>query len=234
MPEDQAVSTLSTAEMFFAERAFCDWVLVMPTQEITDATSVSFESKQAAFTNPRLSTSAAQERAFVVSSSCERPDKAVDLINYIYENAEVANILNYGIEGKDFEYVSGSDKIIQYPEGIDSSNVGWNRVVSYFGDGMETNVMVPATMDYYDDLRKFNEDAVPTASFGYLFDSSELATQVANCTAVVTEYAPDLIYGVVPEEELDAYLEKLNAELENAGINDIIAENQRQLDEWLK
>lgn len=48
--------------------------------------------------------------------NCERPDKAMDFLNLLYENADLANILNYGIEGKDYVYTEGSDRIISYQE----------------------------------------------------------------------------------------------------------------------
>ena len=43
---------------------------------------------------------------------------------------------------------------------------------------------------------------------------------------------PSLVYGEVPEDELDAYLADLNERLDKAGINEIIEENQAQLDAW--
>lgn len=33
-----------------------------------------------------------------IASTCERPDKAMDLLNLIYSDAEVANLLQYGVE----------------------------------------------------------------------------------------------------------------------------------------
>lgn len=233
VPADQATSMMTPQEMYQSGQAFCDWVLNSPTQAVSDGSNFPFDTRQAAFSNPRLSTSAAQERAFIVADNCERPDKAVDVINYIFENKDVANILNYGIEGKDWEFVEGSDQIIRYPEGISGENVGWNRIVAYFGDGLEIAAMQPATDSYFDELKAFNDSAVVTSSFGYTFDASEYQNELANCNAVVTEYISDLMYGEIAEDELDAYLEKFNSELEIAGINEIIAENQKQFDAWL-
>ncbi len=233
VPADQATSMMTPAEMYQSGQAFCDWVLNSPTQAVSDGASYSFNTRQAAFSNPRLSTSAAQERAFIVADNCERPDKAVDVINFIFENKDVANILNYGIEGKDWEFVEGSDQIIRYPEGVTGENVGWNRIVAYFGDGMDIAAMQPATDSFFEELKAFNDSAVVTSSFGYTFDASEYQNELANCNAVVTEYISDLMYGEISADELDAYLEKFNSELEIAGINDIIAENQKQFEAWL-
>ena len=157
----------------------------------------------------------------------------MDFINLMYENTELANILNYGIEGTDYVYTDGSDKIVTYPEGIDGSTVGWNRAFNMFGDQMEIAQMAPATEDYYTELKEFNDRAVACATLGYSFDATNVATQVSSVSNVVQEYVPSLVYGEIPEAELDAYLEEMNAKLDEAGINEIIEENQAQLDAWL-
>lgn len=53
---------------------------------------------------------------------------------------------------------------------------------------------------------------------------------MAACTTVVAEYRDALFYGLV---DVDTYLKKFNEELKVAGIDEIIAEEQKQLDAWL-
>ena len=53
---------------------------------------------------------------------------------------------------------------------------------------------------------------------------------MAACTTVVAEYRDALLYGLV---DVDSYLEKFNEELKAAGIDEIIAEEQKQFDAWL-
>ena len=132
-------------------------------------------------------SSIVQEKAWGISTTCERPEKAMDFINLMYENTELANILNYGIQGTDYVYTDGSDKIVTYPEGIDGSTVGWNRAFNMFGDQMEIAQMAPATEDYYTELKEFNDRAVACATLGYSFDATNVATQVSSVSNVVQE-----------------------------------------------
>ncbi len=54
--------------------------------------------------------------------------------------------------------------------------------------------------------------------------------QMAACTTVVAEYRDALLYGLV---DVESYLDKFNEELKAAGIDEVIAEEQKQFDAWL-
>ena len=62
-----------------------------------------------------------------------------------------------------------------------------------------------------------------------MFDNSNVATQVAAVANVDAKYAKGLQGGALdPEEYLPQFIEELKA----AGIDDIIAEKQKQFDAW--
>ena len=65
---------------------------------------------------------------------------------------------------------------------------------------------------------------------GFVFDSAPVYDQMAVCTTVVAEYRDALLYGL---GDVDSYLEKFNGKLKSAGIDEIIAEEQKQFDAWL-
>ena len=50
------------------------------------------------------------------------------------------------------------------------------------------------------------------------------------CANVVAQYYTPLMYG---EVDIESTLPKFQADLKNAGIDEIIAEKQAQLDAWL-
>ena len=57
-----------------------------------------------------------------------------------------------------------------------------------------------------------------------------MTTALTAVSAVIGQYAPALECGIVePEETIPAFIDAL----ETAGINEVIAENQAQLDAWL-
>lgn len=164
-----------------------------------------------------------------VTVTSERPDKCVQLLNMIMTNAELANLMNYGIEGTHYNKVS--EHIIELPEGVDFSNMGYGAQIVSFGDSSEIYHKAPFTEEWYDTVDQYSaENAVVSQAFGYVFDSSSVRTQVAAVSSVVQEYNPGLMCGV--QEDVEGRVQEFISALKKAGIEDIIAENQRQFDEW--
>ena len=66
-------------------------------------------------------------------------------------------------------------------------------------------------------------------SFGFDFDLSEVSTQVAGFRNILDEFGKSLYTGSVDPEE---YLPQLEKKLEATGVQDVIHEMQKQIDEW--
>ena len=68
-------------------------------------------------------------------------------------------------------------------------------------------------------------------ALGYSFEiTDEVSSKYSAVTSVIAQYTPIISAGAVDPEQS---LAEFNKALQDAGIDDIIAENQRQLDEWL-
>jgi putative aldouronate transport system substrate-binding protein len=66
-------------------------------------------------------------------------------------------------------------------------------------------------------------------ALGFQYDSSAVKTAVASVNNAIEQYRLALEYGVVdPDVNLPRFIQALK----NAGIDEIIAEKQRQLDAW--
>ena len=165
-----------------------------------------------------------------VTSTCENPEKVVKFLEFLYSNEELANIMNYGIEGTHYVVNEGS-KIISYPDGVDAGSCGYGNFVGTYGDVSQTYQREPLTDEFVANIPQYMYPKAKSSKYlGYTFDPTNVSTQVASVTAVISEYAPSLECGVV---EPDAMIQEFNEKLEAAGINEIIEENQRQLDAWL-
>lgn len=80
----------------------------------------------------------------------------------------------------------------------------------------------------------YTEEAMnnPMKDIGVLYSpSAEASTKIAAITAVVEQYEPSLETGSV---DLDQYYEEFINALKAAGVDDVIAEKQEQLDAFLK
>ncbi len=164
-----------------------------------------------------------------VPSTSKNPEAAVKFLNLLYTNAEVANLLNYGIEGEN--YVDKGDGTIGFPEGVDTSNTSYYFNAAFaVGNYFLLKVWEGNSPTLREDALEANKNAPLSEYMGFAFDNTNVKNEITAATAVYQEYYRGLITGVSdPQKSLPEFLNKL----ETAGINDIIAEKQAQLDEYI-
>lgn len=172
-----------------------------------------------------------------ISSNCENPEKAMQLLNLLYSDSEVVTLLMYGLEGESYEIVEqGEDykKVIDFPEGMDAMNSPYYVTLGVFGNQTLYPVWAPAGLDHYEKLIHFNEVVgspdKQSVALGYAFNYSELSSEYAAVSAVISQYTGAIACGSVnPETQLPTYIQALEA----AGMNKLIEANQSQLDAWM-
>ncbi len=163
------------------------------------------------------------------------PEKAMQMLNMLYTNKEVINLLAFGIEGED--YAVREDGRIGYPEGVDSSNVGYSLAGVLWGFGNEFNAHVWETndADIWEQTRKWNEVGNPdmpyhvSKAYGFRFNSEPVQNELAAVTNVYKEYNMSLECGLLNPDEV---LEEMNERLYAAGLQKILDEKQAQIDAW--
>ncbi len=162
-----------------------------------------------------------------IASGSERPDKAMDFLNFLYENAEVANLMRYGIEGVNYTKIEGSDRLVE-------TNGTYPVNFYHAGNAREMYMAMPATETIFEESDAFENEAKVSPLLGYMFDSSAYQTETATITAAIGKYLPQLQSGASESEEaVLALIDEFNQKLEDAGINDVIKGNQEQLDAYL-
>ena len=78
-------------------------------------------------------------------------------------------------------------------------------------------------------FKEFNDSAIRSNALGFVFDPSNVKTEVAAVQAVFDQYRLPLENGVIdPDENLPKFIQALK----DAGIDTVIAEKQKQLDAW--
>ena len=83
----------------------------------------------------------------------------------------------------------------------------------------------------WEETIELNENSKSSRIMGFSFDSAPVKSEMAQCSTVIDEYLPSLITGASDYEEV---LPEFLSKMELAGSERIVAEKQRQLDEWLK
>ena len=75
-----------------------------------------------------------------------------------------------------------------------------------------------------------NNRALKSKAMGFIFDNTPVHDQYIAVDAVIKQYRDALIYGQV---DVDSYLKEFRDALQEAGIDEIITEKQKQLDVFL-
>ena len=204
---------------------------------LINAVGVNFETFYTVA--PLASTTIASQALWTIPTTCENPEKVMQFLNLLYQERDladdIASMLTDGLEGVSYNVVEslGGSKAIIDIAGVPGT---WNTWTAgaLFGNTFNVPKMLPNEAGIYDELQAFNDEIVSsgrsTDAFGYVFDPSEVSTQVAAVTSVVSQYRGLIGYGAMEAEQV---LPEFLSALEDAGINEIIAENQRQLDLWV-
>lgn len=187
--------------------------------------------------SPYSTTGMYQSVLWGISSNCEEPEKAMQLLNLLYEDGDVLSLLMYGVEGETYEVIEkgeGYQKVIDFPEGMDAMNSPYYVTLGVFGNQNIYPVWAPDTMDHYQQAADFNEkvqsDECKSVALNYSFSHSDYSTEESAVNAVISQYTGAIACGSVdPEKQIPIFVKAL----EDAGINTLIEANQEQFDQWL-
>jgi len=164
------------------------------------------------------------------------PGKALEALAYIYENREAAWLIQHGIEGENWNIVEQDGDAVRgkYVK-EDLTELDYLNPYGLWGDVLAMPIMDDNTSLYakvmraeYDDL--YRSEGRVSGLGGYIFDAAPVSSEVAAVQTVIAQYATSLNCGVLDPEKA---LPEFNSALKDAGLYDIIAENQKQLDAWL-
>lgn len=176
----------------------------------------------------QTSTSVVQTIQWGIPLNCENPEKAMQFLNLMYSDSDIANLFSWGIEGK--HYVVTDGNIIDYPAGVDATTTGYGLNMGWqFGNQFITYVWKGDDPELWTKMKDFNVNAKKSSALGYTYDVTNVKNEVASCTNVVNQYRLALECGVV---DLDEVLPQYIKALKEAGIEKIITEKQKQLDAW--
>ncbi len=179
------------------------------------------------YKEPLSYTSKLSSSLWCVSETSVDYDRAVALLNLMYTDPELSTLFIDGIEGVHYEYKE--DGSIGYPEGKDATTVGYARQAWGWPNEQITPVWEGDAPTLWEELNAFNESAKQSPAKGFVFDNSSVLNEVTAVTNVYDKYYQALLAGQLdPDTTIPIFVE----EMDNAGLQTIIAEKQRQLDEW--
>lgn len=159
-----------------------------------------------------------------ISANSKNPEKAIKLLELVNTDKELLNLMQFGIEGKHYEKID--DKYIKI---IDRDNYyldAWK-----FGNTLESYLLEGQSENYLEETIKMNEESEKPVFLGYNVNTDPIKNEMAQCEAVRKEYDTG---SLMTTSDYRPVLSELKSRLNEAGVDKIINEIQKQLDEWWK
>ena len=170
-----------------------------------------------------------------INASSPNIDKALALLELVNTDTKVRDWFAYGVEGLNWEYVEETE---QDENGEDITvtkvkklNQDWTAAAYTQGSTM---TMTPESgtkgNPYLDEVAVQNANAISSPALGFYFDTTNVADQLAACTATWLTYK-SLIYTGAADP--DVIIPQMMDELRADGFDEILAEAQAQLDAYI-
>lgn len=178
-------------------------------------------------TPPYVDKTSTQGAMMAISTTCDHPDRAMAFLNLLNTDAKLMTLLAYGVE--DIHYTLNDDGLVVFNDEQHANYIPWRN-------GMGNITLLPPQEGEGKDF--FTETFIPYYSsakgipaFGYVFDPTNVETELAALANVAGQYALALDAGTVdPETALPEFLQKLD----DAGMQKVVDEANKQLDSYFE
>ncbi|OMF37721.1 ABC transporter substrate-binding protein [Paenibacillus sp. FSL H8-0548] len=158
-----------------------------------------------------------------ISANSKYPEKAMEFLNLLNTDPVLRNMVDSGIEG--VHYKKASDNVM---DNLDESK-NYDMPTFSLGNVLLTYLNTTDPTNKWEEFQKFNDAGTEAPLLGFNFDTSKVTTEIASVNNVREEFWAALMTGTVDPE---TYLTRANDKFKAAGLEKIMAEAQRQLDEW--
>ena len=198
-------------------------VVIKPGVEAEEEAKLKRDLIAVPTSEPYITTDTVVATMTAVSATCKAPEKAIKFLELINTNAELYNLICYGIEGVHYDKLDTGH--ISLKEGSNyNPNSSW-----MFGCQYNALLLENQEDGIWEETAALNAGAVCSPLLGFTIDTAPIRTESAQCLAVFTEYDKILNCG---SEDPSVYKGEMLSKLKQAGIDKVVAEVERQTKEF--
>jgi len=176
-----------------------------------------------------MGSSAVSAFPWCMNQATEDPIAAMQVLNALYTDPVVANLVCWGQEG--VEYKVNDDTSINWADGVTADNSEYYpNVLWMMPNQYAAHVWEGDPVDVGEQTAKFNDDCkVKSKALGFTWDNTDYAAEFTALSNAYEEYSAQVVYGFVDPE---TGLKELNDALYAAGLQEYMEAKQAALDEW--
>ena len=158
-----------------------------------------------------------------ISSTSERPDLVMKFLNLLNTDKYLRNLLGYGMEDVHYKMIS-DNRIKLLPE---SANYNLNQWT--VGNLFITYLLSNDPENKWELYKKWNDSAIVSSIAGFSFDTEPVKMELTAINNISNEFYKGLFLGAY---DPDIYIDKMINKMNNAGLDKVLNEMQRQIDQW--
>ncbi|MDQ6422982.1 ABC transporter substrate-binding protein [Paenibacillus sp. LHD-117] len=165
-----------------------------------------------------------------ISASSKNPERALMVLDLLRYDKEIHDLTFYGIEGKHYEAI-GDDQFKSLPasEGFPPAGVcPWGWVSDNERQNEET------AEEFFQTIEEFKKVTVNHPLETFVFDDSNVKNEIAAINNAMDTFGKPLKYGMAEPGDTERGVAVFQEKLKSAGIDKVIQEMQKQVDEFLK
>ena len=168
--------------------------------------------------------------AMAIPYCADQPERAMMFLNEVWGNKELYQTLIYGIAGEDYEPLEdGTIKTGYGSQGTADSPYGlWKWTI---GTCMNSLVTEGDTKGFYEEMLELEKSAYMSPMENFIFDKTNVDGIISALSAINAKYSG---VGSGYSENWEKDIEAWAAERKAAGEDELIAEYQKQVNEFIK
>ena len=173
------------------------------------------------------------DTSYAIPYCADEPERAMMVLNAIYSQPDLYNTLIYGIEGEDYTKNDDGTITTSYVGASPTADDSYGIQRWIIGSCKNALINNGTDPNYYADLEALEETARVNPFLNFTFDRTNVEGICASILNVYYEYGPQLDNGVAGDNWEELYNSYMAAR-KDAGIEELIAEFQSQLNEYIK
>jgi putative aldouronate transport system substrate-binding protein len=178
-------------------------------------------------TKPHIQTNDVTALMQAIPATSKNPERALMFLELVNTDVKLSNMINFGIEGIHYKK-TGARTITPLQKGLEGYSP---RTDFIFGNQSIVYSVSGTSTKYWSKVKETIEEAVPSPLLGFSFNSDPVRSQIDELDAIVNKYYANLSMGKIDPA---VNLPKMNKELNNAGLQKVLTEMQKQVDGFIK
>ena len=193
-----------------------------------------FNVKTSIYDGPFLSRSSEQGAMIGICAACddEHTIACLKYLELLSTDKKFRDILAYGIEGKHFEYLENGT-VLRTDTGLNRYNIALYQTGASAAASVESvsRTFLADPDQWKGVFEEYETDGIYSEINGFAYDQTGKEDIIAALNAIYSDYKTELITGT---SDPDKILPVMKKRMEDAGMNELVEDVRRQLEEWKK